>query len=195
MMLTMSTKTLNKSQNINKQRITRVFLDLDGVIANFCKGARAAMNDPYPTEPFEIPDNWLDMEGKNLWHFCRGHDFWANLDPFPWYKDIIKIVNSNCADWKFMSKPSCDAGSYSGKFEWLKKHVKGGVNRLWLVNGSKALACTGPHHLLIDDNAKNCNEWKEAGGTVYRWTEISANYPQEEVNKRLDEIRKLFIIE
>lgn len=172
--------------------ITKVFLDLDGIIVNFCKGAALALGKEYPKEPFAVPDMWLDLDKNNLWKYCRGHDFWANLEPFPWYKDIIKIVDSNCPDWKFMSKPSCDAGSYSGKFEWVKNHVKGGVSRIWLINGSKAYACTGKHHLLIDDNAKNCREWEAAGGTVYRWPEVSANWPEKEIEKRLDELRNLF---
>ena len=177
---------------MNKVKITRIGLDIDGVIANFCKAAAAAMNKPYPSEPFAIPDGWLDDKDKTLWRCCRGHDFWANIELFPWAKKIVKIVDSNCGDWRFITKPSFDPGSYSGKYEFVKNNFKNGVSRLWCVNGSKAYACTGPHHLLIDDNKKNCEEWEAAGGTVYRWTEISANWPEEKVEKRLEELRKLF---
>ena len=176
-----------------KQIITRVALDLDGIIVNFCKGARAAMGDEYPAEPFQVPDKWLDEGGKNLWQYCRGHDFWANLEPFPWAHKLVKIVKNNCKDWRLVTKPSFDRGAYSGKYEWVVNNLKGCASHLWLVNGSKAYACTGPHHLLIDDNAKNCAEWAVAGGTVYRWPEISANWPEKEVQKRLDEIQKLFL--
>ena len=180
---------------MKKPIITKIALDIDGVLANFCKAAAVAMGKHYPAEPFEIPDGWLDDKEDSLWKYCRGHDFWANIELFPWAREIHKIVDSNCADWRFITKPSFDPGSYSGKYEFVKNNFKNGVSHLWCVNGSKAYACTGPHHLLIDDNAKNCKEWEEAGGIVYRWTEISANYPKEEVNKRLDEIRNLFNIE
>lgn len=178
-------------QMICPHKITRVALDMDGVIANFCKAARAAMGDPYPKEPFQIPDGWLDNNDKNLWVYCKGHNFWKNIKPFPWHKKLIKVVDDNCDDWRFITKPSNDVGSYSGKYEWIKEHTKGGIDKLWMVNGSKAYACTGPHHLLIDDNTKNCEEWRAAGGAAYQWSEISANWPEKEVQKRLDEIEEL----
>lgn len=180
----------------NNHHITKVALDLDGVLANFCKAAAEKMGRHYPQEPFAVPNLWLDDDKKALWKSCRGHDFWVNIEPFPWAKKLIRIVNSNCNDWRFITKPSVDAGAYSGKFEWITKHTKGAVKEgtryLWLVNGCKSYACTGPHHLLIDDNDENCAKWKEAGGTVYQWTEISANWPEKEVEKRLLEIKNLF---
>jgi len=176
---------------MNKIKITRVGLDIDGVLANFCKAAASAMNKPYPSEPFAVPNSWLDDDNNTLWKRCHGHDFWANIELFPWAKKIHKIVDSNCADWRFITKPSFDPGSYSGKYEFVKNNFKNGVSKLWCVNGSKAYACTGPHHLLIDDNTKNCEEWRAAGGTAYQWSEISANWPEKEVQKRLDEIEEL----
>lgn len=176
---------------MKKVKITHVGLDVDGVLANFCKAACAKMGRPYPSEPFAVPDRWLDDKKGSLWKHCRGHDFWVNIEPFPWAKKIHKIVESSGVDWRFITKPSFDPGSYSGKYEFIKNNFKNGVSKLWCVNGSKAYACTGSHHLLIDDNKKNCDEWEATGGTVYRWSEISENWPEEEVNKRLEELRAL----
>jgi len=178
---------------MSKIKITSVGLDLDGVLANFCKAAATKMCKTYPEEPFSPPNNWLDDANNTLWKCCRGHDFWADIEPFPWAQDIIKIVRTNCADWRFITKPSFDPGSYSGKYEWVRRHVKDGIKHLWLVNGSKAYACRGPHHLLIDDNDKNCREWEEAGGTVFKWKEISANWPQYDVQNRIEELKKIFL--
>jgi hypothetical protein len=177
---------------MEKQIITKVALDLDGVLANFCKAAANKMGKVYPEEPFQIPNNWLDDENNTLWKCCRGHDFWAQIEPFPWAQDILKIVRENCEDWKLVTKPSFDPGSYSGKFEWVRNNIKDGIRRLWLINGSKAYACTGPHHLLIDDNDKNCEEWEKAGGTVFKWKEISENWPQYDVATRLEELKSIF---
>ena len=174
--------------------ITKVALDLDGVLANFTKAACKKCGVLYPVDPKKFEENWLDEKTKDiLWKNCRGHDFWAEIEPFPWANEIVKIVNNNCADWRFITKPSFDPGSYSGKFDWVRMNFKDKIRHLWLVNGSKAYACTGPEHLLIDDNKKNCQEWRDAGGTVFEWEEVTPNWPQYDIAKSLDELKKVFL--
>lgn len=176
----------------NNVVIERIFLDLDGVMINFTKGACKALNLQYPKQ-FEFNGEWLYPNAGGpgpFWKAVNGHELWANLETFPWANDILKIVNSYTDNWRFLTKPSYDPGSYSGKYESVRKNF-GHINKLWLVNGDKDVVCRGPSDLLIDDKTENCEKWIAAGGTVYQWTEITDDYDPAVVKERLVRLKKL----
>lgn len=178
--------------------INRIFCDLDGVIVNFTKDCCKNHGVEYPKQ-VEFSDQWLDTTcdinhtdpKKFLTVKCHGHDFWANLEIFPWAYVIIAIVKASGREWRFLTKPTQDAGCYSGKYDWIKKYFPEDVKKLWIVNGDKSLVCRGKGDLLIDDKLENLNTWKAAGGSIYHWTEITPDWPKEKVQKRLDELHKI----
>lgn len=173
-----------------------VFLDIDGVLGNFTKAGCKQFNIVYPSKYRFNNDTWLyDQIGGNkglFWSKIRGHDFWSKeVEPYPWAKSLINVVDQYADDWVFCSKPSADEGCYSGKYEWVKTHLKKS-NRLWLCNGSKALAA-GPNKILIDDKEKNCLEWAQAGGEYFHWEEISDDFDKAEIDLRLTAIAKILV--
>lgn len=178
--------------NSNKQKVKFVSLDIDGVLANFTKAACQAHGIHYPSA-YAFDNGWLDVQTENgLWRHCRGHDFWATLEKFPWADQLVKLVDSKVSDWRFLSKPSFDEGCYSGKYAWVRDNIDGNaIKRLCLVNGSKAFHCSGPDHLLIDDNTKNCQEWIKAGGQAYLWIEVSPDYPDVLIKNRFKQLEEL----
>lgn len=166
----------------------RVMIDLDGVLIDFSSTACKYLNINY--ESVIDKDGFVNGDLENLaggkgkfWKAIRGYEFWSTLQPYPWANDIIKILNQHAIDWVFLTKTSLDSDSAKGKFETIRKYWPREINRLWLVNGSKARICRGHNDILIDDKWKNINEWKTEGGSTYYWPEVSKNF---NVEKRLE---------
>lgn len=171
--------------------ITKVCIDLDGVMANFTKGACIACDVPYPSNSL-FAESWLDEQcAANMWDRCKGHDYWANLEPFPWVAALRNLVAEHTDQWVFLTKAAYhyDPGCYSGKCEWIHRHFPDDLNRLWIMNGDKSMMCRGPGDLLIDDKLRSVKPWARAGGTIYHWAEITSDYPSEKVAARLEDIK------
>lgn len=172
-------------------KIDKIALDIDGVLANFSKSACKACGVEYPQSGL-FDDSWLDeLVGDKLYARCRGEVFWANLEIYPWAQQIVEAVDSSGIDWRFITKPMQDPGSYSGKYLWIKKHFPKHAEKLWIINGSKAFACDGPNSLLIDDMRKNLDAWANRGGSVYEWKEVTPDWPTVLINKRIEDIKDL----
>lgn len=171
------------------------FIDLDGCIVNCQKSMCYNVGIDYPSN-FQFPsDTWLydkcaekGMSKSDFWAKNQGFDFWSSIPAFPWYKKLIEVVEKNSDDWMFLSKPSLDFGSFSGKASWVQKHF--GEKRLWLAQDHKEYAAA-PNHILIDDKKENCEKWAEHGGFSYQWIEITDDFDPAEVEKRLTEIENL----
>lgn len=172
-------------------RIQICFIDMDGVLANFSKAACARHNVTYPTQA-KLEHSWLeDQVGHKgrFWMKIHGYDYWTQLEPFPWAKKLVALVNDHCDEWRILSKPSSDEHCYSGKYTWVKNHLHK-TKHLWLCNGTKSLLA-GPNRLLIDDYKKNIDEWRAAGGEAYHWEEVTDDYDKLEIEKRFGEIKSL----
>lgn len=168
-------------------------IDSDGVLFNFLKSACKILNIEYPKNYQFNSDTWLydkcGLSKKQFWQKIKGHDFWSNLSPYPWSKDLINIVNNNSDDWIILSKPSLDSGAYSGKFESFQKNFGIG-NRLWLSARNKEYFA-GLNKILIDDKKENCEKWASFGGFSYHWPEVTDDFDINVINKRLSEIEDL----
>lgn len=179
---------------MQKNKVT-VFADLDGVCVAMVKSACQIIGINYPSNFQFHDDTWLYNEcqkinigKKDFWRIIRGEDFWKNLEVYPWTNQLIKTIEKHADNWVFLSKPSRDAGCWSGKYKWAQKHF--GEDKLWLASNNKELAA-GPNKILIDDKLENCEKWSNAGGWSYFWPEITDDFDPAEVEKRLTEIENL----
>jgi hypothetical protein len=171
--------------------INRVFLDIDGVLANFTKACCEKIEAPYPTN-FAFPETWLDeVASEKIWSRCRGYDYWVGLEVYPWSNLLRTTIDKTGKEWVYLTKPSQDGGCYAGKYDWVTKHFKDASKRLWLANGVKSLVCRGSSDLLIDDKLKNGRDWQAAGGTFYHWEEITPDYSTDKVLERIKEIQRI----
>ncbi len=175
----------------------KIFLDLDGVIANFSKSASKCLDIPYPVQhEFKQYDELFAHVPKPVFYSkIRGHDFWANLGIFPYAKDLVKMIDTvSDGNWMFLTKPMMDFGCYSGKFAWVQKHFPQYLGKIIIINGTKATCCTGANDILVDDTAKNINEWAAAGGHAIRWVEKTDDFDAEWYKTKVDFL-KYFIEE
>jgi 5'(3')-deoxyribonucleotidase len=167
----------------------KIFLDLDGVIANFSKGACELLNIQYPEKrEFKQWDELFVNVPKPIFYSkIKGHDFWENLELYPYANKLVTMIDDiSKGNWSFLTKPMIDPGCYSGKCAWVQKHFNKHIGKLIIVNGDKSVCCKGANDVLIDDAPKNIISWANAGGHAIRWVEKTDDFDMSWYQNKID---------
>lgn len=152
-------KTVTKEDVGNKPK---VYVDMDGVIANFYAGVTAVTGHE---EPRAMP--LQDIE-DTMASFA-GTDFFFKLPKYDQADQLIAMVNNMTGgDWYILSSPlKYDReGSAKHKAAWIKKYLNIQPKDMHFT-GDKAQFATQPDgtpNILIDDYPKYLNSWKDKGG-------------------------------
>lgn len=148
--------------------IKHIFLDMDGVMADFVGG----VIDLLKLDHFKALNEWprgeysmetaLGITTDRLWNLINrnGSEWWAHLDPFEWNKHLLSMVIECRAAPSILTSPGDCAYAYTGKRLWAEKHLSGFP--LHLTSQKHLLA--KPSSLLIDDSDRNCEQFREDGG-------------------------------
>lgn len=162
----------------------RILLDLDEVLADFVGGccrihgvSREELERHWPPGQWSIVEplgKALAEKGKLAEDYDWNEDdfwleinyyspqFWSTLEPTPWAKELVKLVESFTKDWHIVSAPSRSPESYTGKVRWLKAFFGQRFDRFALTPHKEIFAC---HNVvLIDDREENTRKFAEAGG-------------------------------
>lgn len=149
----------------------KLYLDMDGVLADFMVGVCGWLGVRNPYQPAAIAGalgNWdtpelLGMEEEEFFEPCLKFDFWANLPRTREAGDIMELT----ADFgpTILSTPSGDFVSCKGgKERWLDKHFgEYDIDLITTTNKAMYAKC----NVLIDDNERNCKEWMANGGRAF----------------------------
>ena len=152
-------------------RDPHIFLDMDGVLANFLKAACAMHNRPYePKEitQFDVADIW-GISRNEFWKPLGGQEFWENLEPHEWAGDLYKGLK-DIAPVTILTAPSRDPGCIPGKIAWLERHLR--IKSYDVIpTGKKFLLARHKNCILVDDSEVKTQMFTEYGGT-------SALFPQ-----------------
>lgn len=162
--------------------VYRVFIDMDGVVADFVGGACKlhGLDNVYYEPDFEYHKDAYDvnsfsngMDPKEFWG-AMGYDFWANLDKTSEADELIEFLKKRFGvhNLCFLTSPILTKGCADGKREWVKKHypdipvliscrAAGGEPPKWMA--------AGPVSVLIDDSDTNIDLWCEHGGVGHVW--------------------------
>lgn len=138
------------------ERPTKTYLDMDGVVADFFRGACNLHGYAYS----EYPDGeWYmeDVFGISWDEFAKDMDveWWANLPKCP---DADYIVSKTISPIFLTSH--MDGRCVDGKHLWVEKHYP----EIGIVfTHDKALVACGSS-VLIDDRDTNCNAFLGGGG-------------------------------
>ena len=168
----------------------RVFLDVDGVLADFTMGAHRKMgidldynNWPYP----KGPEGWdwqhcLGMTFEELSEICD-FEFWKGL---PWTSDgrdilrvILKFVEQG--NITLLTTPMPHVMSASGKMAWIEKNLPAYKWHTLISSGKKDILAGVPDSILVDDSQNNVDAWRGVGGKAVlvprrwnnRWPEVN----------------------
>jgi hypothetical protein len=152
----------------------RVFVDMDGVVADFVNGVCNFYDKeyPYPCDPPGDP-SWdivklLGMRPTEFWQNLGKH-FWSSLSKTPDADLILDMVKRFTAPDEvcFLTSPCQTKGCMEGKVYWAKEHYPD-IPILFSVAADHSLSpkwmCAGPDSVLIDDHSPNIDKWTQHGG-------------------------------
>jgi len=144
-----------------------IFVDLDGVLADFVRAAlalyeRDELLDCWPAGEWNMP-KVLDISRGKFWGAIdrQGGAFWESLEIYPWTFKLIDRQRE-IAPITIATSPSLDPSCLAGKVRWMQRHL-GGSFRDFLIGPSKHLLAK-PDVVLIDDRDSNIDAFRKHGG-------------------------------
>ena len=155
----------------------RVFIDMDGVVADYRAAALAAVRRLYfGGDIGEDPGPGYDLWGplgltEDEFFECQTEDpnFWADIPVYPGAREWVAEIDALArGDVWFLSAPSRHPQCHSGKACWLLRELGVKMDRL-VVTKSKFLLARHRGDILVDDLPQNLVHWREAGGTPIRF--------------------------
>ena len=150
-----------------KQKITRIYFDLDGVLAGFDEKFRNSNK-----EGLDFKEYIGKYGSSKAWDIINKgkSEYWSSMD---WnlggkglYDYVTKIAEEKGIEVWILSSPGLDPNgdTTKGKNEWVDKHLNIPLNRRVYKQAKNKYTEAKPGYLLIDDMGKNVSEFIEAGG-------------------------------
>jgi hypothetical protein len=175
-----------------------IFLDVDGVLADFA-GAAAKLHGRHDPIHMWWPRGTYDMVGvlgltdAEFWAPINdaGADFWAGLDVLPHVPVVLREIERTGLGFTLLTSPSHHPSSLHGKLAWIQR-VFGSEFRDYLIGPPKHLCARTPGAILIDDFPANCQRFGDAGGMAVLfpalWNEYHADWsdPHHHVRNALE---------
>lgn len=153
--------------------MTRCFLDVDGVLADFVGGIHRKLGIDFDVHQWPYakgPDGWnfhdeLGITFMGMSELCD-FDFWRTLRWMHDGHDILRIVLEffDPKQITLLTAPMPNVMSASGKIAWIKQHLPEYERQVGVWTDSKAILAQVPDSILIDDGSCNIRDWRAAGG-------------------------------
>lgn len=144
----------------------RVFLDIDGVLADLINPLCQAMGFPVASWPAGVYSAHKVLGAEDP-HGVWGHpeimrrEFWRDLPVLPWAHELVAEVEQRFGAapvllTQTIASPECMAG----KHEWIERHFP--KLDFWVGRAKHHIAAPGAW--LIDDAESNVESWRAHGG-------------------------------
>lgn len=141
------------------RNVNKIYLDMDGVIADFDKRYQELFNAT--TKESERDKKWAQFFAK----FIQDRHF-ATLDLMPEAIELMDYLKSTGIPITILSSTSSerrDDAIRPQKMEWLKKH-KIDFPVILVPGAHLKKEYASPDSILIDDTSKNIDDWRREGG-------------------------------
>ena len=139
---------------------TEIYVDMDGVLADFFGNWAKLMNKKSWREIEDIPGG-LDK-------IRQSKDFWLNLPLTSNAVALLKLIKRIKGSYSILSSPlPGDPNSEPHKREWIKKNLSFFPPKNIIITHDKAKYAKQPNgtaNILIDDYGVNIKAWNAAGG-------------------------------
>ena len=145
-----------------KGKVKRIFLDMDGVLADFLAGVEMPEYIGHPLTNDDAGHTEYDLRKEEL----TNKRLFANLPPMADMYDLIAYVKHCEVPWEILTA----AGTVNrnlvvyDKNEWVKRYVDPTIPVTCTFSGSQKAAYALEGNVLIDDRKKNIDAWVAAGG-------------------------------
>ena len=146
----------------------KCFLDMDGVLADFTLGFCQLHNmaNPYENPSFhgvwDFVTKLPPLPGSESYFKDCGEEFFANLPPTRYFKDLLLLVFDYFDDVEILTAPLKVPGVEKGKQRWLKKHLPQLADKCHFNTRKHTYA--NRNTLLLDDADHNIEAFKKHGG-------------------------------
>jgi 5'(3')-deoxyribonucleotidase len=155
----------------------KIYLDMDGVVADFTAGLCAAFNIPFTNHPYSMPHGLWDYVEYVKKHYgvpwdqvkqaCSDPSFWTELPALPKADRLYNYLSTR-HDVQFLTTPTGDPTSvFGGKRRWLEKRgwvMPHDKRMILLEKGETKEQYARPDTVLLDDQDKNVQEFRHGGG-------------------------------
>lgn len=150
----------------------KVFVDLDGVLANFKAGANKAFKTilgldwVYDEQQYKQDQSYRDLMWDTLHRYQTEHgaEIWFELDPmidaYVLWDHVSRHPGTEILT--ATGKPKYNAANQ--KTRWVDKFIAPNVPMNFSERGVDKYTFAQPHHVLIDDTHRNIVAWQKAGG-------------------------------
>ena len=145
---------------MENREIKRIFVDMDGVLADFNTGVETLTGREFPNT--DAGHNDYDERKEEL----TNKRLFRNLPPMPDMYDLIAYVRHTGLPWEILTA----AGVINrelvvfDKNEWIREYVSPSVVVTCTMTGSQKGMFAIKGSVLIDDRQKNLDAWIEHGG-------------------------------
>lgn len=151
-----------------------LYIDMDGVVADWDAAARAAIGDRVK----DLNNRWPDEDWqliKKIEHFYR------DLPKMPKADELMYIAQAFRDNLKWdlkmltaIPRENDMPNAFHDKIKWMDKYYPGIDVCFGPYSHDKKLHCR-PGDILVDDRLSNIQEWESVGGTAIR---VTADYDQ-----------------
>ena len=148
--------------NSMKNNVKRIFIDMDGVLADFLRGVEKPEYIGHPLTNDDAGHTEYDLRKEEL----TNKRLFANLPPMVDMYDLLAYIKHTGVKWEILTAAGLvnrDLVVYD-KNEWIKRYVDPSVVVTCTMSGSQKAAFAYEGSVLIDDRKKNIDAWESAGG-------------------------------
>jgi len=153
-----------KASDLNLPEGMEVYVDMDGVLADFFTEYAVLAGLPRGSSYRDIPPAKTDLTLNKM----VGTDFFARLPKFPTADKLIQIVVDTAGGYNICSSPlrGDHEGSATYKKQWIEEHLDPQPDNIYIVSNKAKYAFnpSGLPNVLIDDRGSNITAWEAAGG-------------------------------
>ena len=160
--------------------IEHIFLDLDGVLADFfhpalARPGRADLATAWPRGVRDMAET-MGLTWEAFWAplVAEGPAFWADLPPLPWMEGLLAAVD-DLAPWTVLTRPHPEPACVAGKLAWMNRHLaprkRGRHFEDFVLTRSKRLLAA-PGRVLVDDSAGMVASFRNAGGEAVLFPQV-----------------------
>ncbi len=143
---------------------TKIYLDMDGVLADFFAEYAVLAGLPRGSSYRDIPPAKQDPTLNKM----VGTDFFGRLPKFGTADNLVQLVLSYVPYYNICSSPLRGDHENSGNWKrvWIKKNLSPQPREI-IITGQKerhAVNADGSPNILIDDRGTNIVAWRARGG-------------------------------
>ncbi|MCQ2505573.1 MAG: hypothetical protein MJ113_00135 [Lachnospiraceae bacterium] len=152
-------------------QIKKIYLDMDGVLADFDKGVQDLLGLPRVDQ-----GKRTEEENRKLHQSMREYDhFYDHLELLPHAKEMFNYIygrfGKRCEVLSGIPVPKKGiATAKDDKIAWMRRNLSEDIKMNIVLRSEKVNYCEGRDCILIDDFSKNIEEWEAAGGTGILFT-------------------------